>query len=193
MARDLFLVAALRARLRRIIAQLPYVFRALGLVWHAARGWTTAWAVLLAVRGVLPVATVYLTRSVVNALLAAIRAGGARNSLGPLVVVVTLMVGVKLADEALRGIGGWLQTAQSDLVRDHISGLIQEKSARVDLAFYESPKFYDHLHRARAEAGYRPIALVESLGNLLQSGITLSAMLAVLIPFGPWGCRRLCW
>jgi ATP-binding cassette subfamily B protein len=96
------------------------------------------------------------------------------------------MVGVKLADEALRGIGGWLQTAQSDLVRDHVSGLIQEQSARVDLAFYESPKFYDHLHRARTEAGYRPIALVESLGNLLQSGITLSAMLAVLIPFGPW-------
>jgi ATP-binding cassette subfamily B protein len=103
-----------------------------------------------------------------------------------LVVAVTLMAGVKLADEALRGIGGWLQTAQSDLVRDHISGLIQEKSARVDLAFYKSPKFYDHLHQARAEAGYRPIALVESLGNLLQSGITLTAMLAVLIPFGPW-------
>ena len=45
----------------------------------------------------------------------------------------------------------WLRTAQSDLVQDYISSLIQEKSASVDMAFYESPEFYDHLHRARTD------------------------------------------
>ena len=174
------------AKLQRLAAQLPYVPRTMGLVWTAARGWTAAWVAVLLVQGVLPVATVYLTRTVVNRLMTAVRAGGSWESLQPLIVAAVLMGGVLLAGEALRGIAAWLRTAQSELVQDYISGLIQKKSASVDLAFYESPEFYDHLHRARAEAGYRPIALVESLGSLLQNGITLVAMLAVLIPFGPW-------
>jgi len=174
------------SKLRRLAAQLPYLPRTMGLVWTAAGGWTAAWIVVLLVQGVLPVATVYLTRTVVNRLVPALRAGGSWESLEPLIVAAALMGGVLLAGEALRGIAAWLRTAQSELVQDYISGLIQKKSASVDLAFYESPEFYDHLHRAREEAGQRPIALVEGLGSLLQNGITLVAMLAVLIPYGPW-------
>ena len=158
----------------------------MGLVWTAARGWTAALVAVLLLQGVLPVATVYLTRTVVNRLIPALRAGGSWESVQPLLVAAALMGAVLLAGEALRGAAAWLRTAQSELVQDHISGLIQKQSASVDLAFYESPEFYDHLHRARAEAGHRPIALVESLGSLVQNGITLVAMLAVLIPYGPW-------
>ena len=179
------------AKLRLLAAQLPYLPRTLKLVWTAARGWTSAWIVALLIQGILPVATVYLTRTVVNRLLPALRAGATSEgatweTLRPLIVAAALMGAVLLVSEALRGMTGWLRTAQSDLVQDHISNLIQKKSASVDLAFYESPEFYDHLHRARAEAGQRPIALVESMGSLLQNGITLIAMLAVLIPYGPW-------
>ena len=71
-------------------------------------------------------------------------------------------------------------TAQSDLIQDHITALIHDKSIAADLAFYESSDFYDHLHRAQAESGHRPAALLETLGSLLQNGITLAAMLAVL-------------
>src|SRR4029077_5876429 len=73
-----------------------------------------------------------------------------------------------------------------ELVQDHITGLIQRKSICADLAFYDSPAFYDHLHRARDEASHRPIVLIEKLGTVLQNGITLVAMLAVLAGFGLW-------
>src|SRR5439155_16030773 len=43
-----------------------------------------------------------------------------------------------------------------------------------------------HLHLARGEAGYRPIALLETLGSLLRNGVTLIAMLIVLAGFGVW-------
>lgn len=57
------------APLRRIKAQLPYLPRALGLVWTAARRWTAVWVVLLIVQGLLPTAMVLLVRAVVDALL----------------------------------------------------------------------------------------------------------------------------
>jgi ATP-binding cassette subfamily B protein len=176
----------LTSKLRRAAAQLPYLPRALFLVWEAARGWTTAWLVLLLIQGLLPTATVYLTRDLVNSLVAAIRGGGAWDALRPLLVVAGLMAAVLLLSELLRGVSSWIRTAQADLVQDHISSLIHQKSIAVDLGFYDSAEFYDHLHRARAEASYRPVVLLDSVGSLLQNGITLAAMLAVLVPFGPW-------
>src|SRR5437588_4769977 len=94
-------------------AQLPYVPRTLALVWTAARGWTAAWIVVLLAQGILPVATVYLTRTIVNRLMPAIRADGSWDSLQPLVSAAAVMGLVLLASEALRGAAGWLRTAQA--------------------------------------------------------------------------------
>jgi len=93
---------------------------------------------------------------------------------------------VLLVGELLRGVSNWIRTAQSERVHDYVMGLIHKKCVEVDLAFYETPEYHDHLHRARNEARYRPIALLESGGALLQSGITLVAMVAILIPYGLW-------
>jgi ATP-binding cassette subfamily B protein len=95
------------------------------------------------------------------------------------------MGAVVLASQLLRGVTAWVRTAQSELVRDHLSELIQRKSLEVDLAFYDSSDFYDHLHRARVDATHRPVELLEGLGSLLQGCITMVAILAILIPFGP--------
>src|SRR5262249_4515579 len=99
---------------------------------------------------------------------------------------VVFMAAIQLGSEVLRVAIGWVRAAQAELLRDHIHLLIHRKSIEVDLAFYESSDFYDHLHRARADASHRPILMLESLGNFLQSGITLVAMAAVLLPFGAW-------
>ena len=173
-------------KLRRAAAQLPYLPRALRLVWQAAGRWTIAWAALLVVQGLLPLAPVWLTRSLVDGLVAAIRAGGTWTALRPAVTAAVLMAAALLLGEILRSLAGWVRTAQAELVQDHIQSLIHRQSVAADMAFYDSADFYDHLHRARAEAGYRPVALLESLGSLLQNGITLLAMGALLARFGLW-------
>lgn len=173
-------------RLRRAAAHLPYVPRALALVWHAAGRWTVAWGAVLLAQGLLPVATVYLTRAAVNRLVAVFRSHGDPAALRAALIPAIGIAAVLLATELLQGIANWIRTAQADLVQDHITALIHQKSTAADLAFYESPGFYDHLHRARSEASYRPVALLETLGSILQNGITLLAMVTVLVPFGLW-------
>ena len=96
------------------------------------------------------------------------------------------MVAVMLASRVLGSVTNWIRTAQSELVRDHISDLIHAQSVALDLAFYDSPDYYDRLHRARNDASYRPLMLLENLGSLFQNGITLVAMAAVLLRFGLW-------
>jgi len=173
----------LSEKLRKALAQLPYLPRALGLVWQVARPWTTAWIVLLIVQGLLPAAAVYLTKLVVDGVVVAIRSGS--SNVQPVLMSLLLLGGVLLFMEVVRNAINWVRTVQAELLQDHITSLIHEKSVAVDLAFYELSDYYDHLHRARAEARYRPVALLGNLGALLQNSVTLVAMGAILIPLGP--------
>ncbi len=171
----------LGSKLRKALAQLPNLPRALKLVWAVAQPWTTVWIVLLILQGLLPAAIVYLTKLVVDGVIVSL----SRDSSWP-VMPLLLLGGVLLLMEIVRNAINWVRTVQAELLQDHITSLIHEKSVSVDLAFYELSDYYDHLHRARAEARYRPVALLGNLGALLQNSITLLAMGALLIPLGPW-------
>ncbi len=179
-------VKILSSKLRKALAQLPYLPRALSLVWEVGRPWTVAWIVLLIVQGLLPAAFVYLTKLVVDALIIAVRIGGSWPEMRNALVFVLTLGGVLLLMEVVRNAINWVRTVQTELLQDHITALIHEKSVTVDLAFYELADYYDHLHRARTEARYRPLALLGNLGALLQNSITLIAMGAILIPLAPW-------
>ncbi len=145
-----------------------------------------AWGILLAVQGLMPVALVYLTKPLVDGLQGTIGRGTSWDSMRPVFVLAAGIGGILLLTELLKVCLEWIGTAQSELIQDHITDLIHAKSASVDLAFYETPDFYDHLHRARGDASNRPLALLESSGSVVQNTVTLVAMAAVLLPYGAW-------
>jgi len=176
----------LSTKLCNALAQLPYLPRALKLVWDVARPWTIAWALLLIVQGVLPASIVYLTKLVVDGVVAAGRNRGSWEEMRHVLVLLVILGGILLLMEVVRVGINWVRAVQAELLQDHITSLIHEKSVTADLAFYELSDYYDHLHRARAEAWYRPVALLGNLGALLQNSITLLAMGVILIPLGPW-------
>jgi ATP-binding cassette subfamily B protein len=173
-------------RLRRFREQLPYIPRALTLVWQAGGTWTTAWLVLLLIQGVLPVAMVFLTKILVDSLVAAVDAGGSWQTIRQPLLLALLMAGLLLLTELLRAATRWVRTAQSELVSDHLNAMVHQRTVNADLAFWETPAYHDMLHRARVDASHRPVALVESLGGLVQNGITLVAMAGVLVRFAWW-------
>jgi ATP-binding cassette subfamily B protein len=176
----------LAAKIGNAAEQFRYVPGALRLVLSAAGKWSVLWTALLALQGLLPVAVVYLTRELVDTLTSIMGSSPDWRMGGPLLIPAALMGAVLLLAELLRSASDWARTVQAKLVEDHISGLVHEKSTSVDLAYYESPDYHDSLYRAQAEAGSRPIALLENVGSLFQNGITLVAMAAMLIPYGIW-------
>ena len=172
--------------LNTLRSQLRYLPQALGLVWSASRHWTVVWAVLLVLQGALPVATVYLTRMVVDSLVAATTNAGGWTALQPTLLLIAAMVGVLLLMEGLRSLAGWVRAMQAELVQDHVHALIHAKAATLDISFYDTPNYYDRLHRARVDALNRPMQLLENIGSLLQNGLTLAAMATVLLTYTLW-------
>ena len=166
--------------------QVTNVARTFRLVFAACQRWTLLWIVLLIVQGLLPAASVQLTRLLVDSLTAAIGAGASAASFRPVVMLAALMAAVLLIAEVLQLFSEWVRTIQSEQIQDHIAQLVHEKSMSADMGFFEMSAFYDHLHRARTDAANRPLALLESSGSVLQNSITLIAMAAVLLPYGWW-------
>ncbi|HEX4932543.1 MAG TPA: hypothetical protein VFV33_05140, partial [Gemmatimonadaceae bacterium] len=158
----------------------------LALIRSASGGLLFAWGVLLAVQGVLPVAMVSLTKPLVDALQLAVGSGGRWETVRPLLVLGAAMGALLALGEALRLVAQWISAAQAELVQDHIADLVHAKSAALDLPYFESADFYDRLFRVRFDAASRPLALLESTGSLVQNGITLVGMGAVIVRYGAW-------
>jgi ATP-binding cassette subfamily B protein len=178
-----FIPTSVRAALAR---RLPHLPRALALVWQASRYWTVAWAAILVVRGVLPVATIYLTRDLVDSLVVLLGATGDWAALRPVLLLVVLLGGVLLLTMVLGRLANLVNTAQSELVQDHITSLLHQQALALDLAFHEIPAERDRFHRARNEARTQPVSLLSNSGSLIQHSLTLIAMLGVLLPYGAW-------
>jgi ATP-binding cassette subfamily B protein len=175
-----------RSKLRALGGRLPHLRRSFAFIFSAGRRWTVIWVFLLIIQGILPLITVNLTRALVNNIAAVLKGTAGQEQIRYTVLLVIFMAAIQLLSEVLRAFAGWVRTMQSELIQDHITSLIHAKSIAVDLTVYDTPDFYDRLHRARMDASFRPVALLENLGGLLQNGITLIAMAAVLIPFGFW-------
>jgi ATP-binding cassette subfamily B protein len=174
------------AKWRQARAHLDVLPKVARLVWASAKGWTCLWAAVLVINGVLPIWLMRLIKNLIDELGAAGRASYSWQSVRPAVVTGVLMGASVLLMELLQGVLEWLRTMQVELLQDRICGLVQQKTAEVDLEFYESPACYDQLYRARDEAETRPPALLDSMGSILQNGISLIVLAAVMASYSGW-------
>lgn len=156
------------------------------LVFKAARVWTLGWIGIVVLQGLLPVAAVLLTRPLVNGIAEAIGTQGASESVRQTLVLAAAYGVVVLTIEFLQIGSDWVRTGLSELVQDYTKKLIHAQAVAVDLAFYESPEYYDQLYRAGSDASSRPLALLESTGSLVQNLLTLVGIAIILVPYGIW-------
>lgn len=166
-------------------AQLPYIPRALRLVWEAARVYTALWLVLLIVQSIIPVIVIVLTRDAVNSIVTLVQSQWNQTALMSTIGAFALVAIVQVASELIDSLTGFVRTAQSERIRDDISHRIQEKSVQLDLRYFETQAFYDLIHRVRLDARMRPLSLLENVGMLIRTVLSLVGMIGLLISYSP--------
>jgi len=170
--------------LRGFFGVFRYSRRAIELVWNTNRGLTLALALLTLFAGVLPASVAYIGSLIVDAVVAAIRAGGADTRR---VVALVVLEGILVAAIAAAQRG--LSLAQSLLrvqLGQRVNEMILEKALTLELRHFEDSEFYDKLTRARREASSRPLSLVTRTFGLAQNAIQLVSYAALLARFSPW-------
>ncbi|MGD0480669.1 MAG: ABC transporter ATP-binding protein [Terracidiphilus sp.] len=169
----------LTSQIKQFFHQLPTGRHALALVWRAAGWWTVVWGILLVAQGLVPAGLALLLRTLVNRLVTS----PAWSAIAPPAIgIAALWVVAQLLSSAL----SWVRAAQAEYVQDEVHRLIHEQALRVDLAFYDDPDSYDQLYRAQVDAVSQPLALLESLGSLVQNGLGFLVLAGILWTYAAW-------
>ncbi|MDE2448646.1 MAG: ABC transporter ATP-binding protein, partial [Gammaproteobacteria bacterium] len=154
------------------------------LVWRTNRLLTLSLAGLTVLAGLLPASVFYIGSLIVDAVVAAIRAGGTNTRHVVVLVIIEGVLGAAIAG-AQRGIS-LCQSLLRVQLGQRINELILEKALTLELRHFEDSEFYDKLTRARREASSRPLSLVTRTFGLAQNGITLITYAVGLARFSPW-------
>jgi ATP-binding cassette subfamily B protein len=159
---------------------------ALRLVWQSSRGFTLARIVILIFQGILPLASIYLAKLIVDTVAASINTNDKTTAIHQGLLLLALGGVVTIATNLCASLGEFINTAHSLRVTDYVQGIIHAKSIEADLEYYENAEYFDALQRAQQEASYRPPQILNRLAQVGQNGISLVAIVGLLISLH-WG------
>jgi ATP-binding cassette, subfamily B, bacterial len=157
--------------------------RAIRLVWMMAPKWTAINMVLVVLLGVLPIAALYLTKLIINAVTAGLIAPEPATAFSQVFIYIFIAAVIALVLAFSRSLSELTSEAQSMIVTDGVSDILHAQSIAVDLAYYEDTSYYDTLHRAQQEAPYRPTRIVNGLVQMGQNAISLLGISVLILAF----------
>lgn len=163
----------------RALKNIPPVLR---LVWHSSPGLTLAGCSLRVFNALVPVAMLWVSKMIIDVVVAGLK------SPDRIPEQIWLLLGAEFLLAAAGTISGraidYCDARLADEFSREVSLRIMDHAARLDLACFEDPVFYDKLERARVQATDR-IAMLNGMGRLLQQAITLTSLSAAVISFSP--------
>lgn len=174
-----------RERLRAL-KYIPPFFK---LVWTTHRGFTVLMILLRGVRAFVPVATLWVGKLIIDAVLSA--RATPPDTLNQsfynhfdLWKLVALEFGIVVAGQLLTRASALVESLSGDLFANQISVRLMRHAASLDLYQFENPDFYDRLERARRQTTGR-IGLLPQIFQVAQDVFTLASLAAALLVFSP--------
>lgn len=153
----------------------------LRLVWKSSPGWAIARIILVLVQGILPLVSIYLTKTIIDELVDSVAAVSNAEEFNHILPLLIWAAVVTVSQTLCTALSELVDTAYAQQVTDYMQGIIHRKSIEADLEYYENPRYYDALQRAQQEAPYRPLQILNRLSQAGQNGISLVAMMGLLL------------
>jgi ATP-binding cassette subfamily B protein len=176
-----------QARLRAIRRYFATTRPLLRLVWQASPRLFAASFGLMLIVGLLPVASIYVTSALLEALAEATGLERTPSALpGNFVLLLVLVAVANLLVQLAQQVSGAIHRLYSTRITNRVHSLIGQKAAEIDLAFFENPEFHNRMRTAANEASFRPLMFID---DLLMSGSTLTTFVSlatILLVWQPW-------
>lgn len=154
-----------------------------GMVWETSPALTVATVVLRLFRALTPVAMLWVSKLILDAVVARIR--GTSTDSHVVWLLLALEFSLAVFSDFLGRAVMLCDSLLGDRFTNRISVRLMNHATRLDLASFEDPVFYDKLERARRQTTGR-LGLVSALLNLGQDFISLLALSSALMLFSPW-------
>ena len=168
---------------RTRLASLRNVQPLLRMVWDTSPPLVSITTVLRLIRALLPLAMLWVSKLILDGVVAWIKRGNV-DSAG-LWKLVALELGLAVLSDLLARANSLADSLLGDRFTNRISIRLIEHATKLDLASFEDPVFYDKLERARRQTTGR-IGLLAAVLNVGQDTLSLISLSAGLIIFSPW-------
>ncbi len=186
--------APVPSSLRERVGALRNLPPFLRLVWRTSPGLTAANGAARLVRALLPVATLYVGKLIIDAVVRLQAAGVAHHDLGallaggqvtPLLWLLVLELGLAVLSDVLGRLVSLLDSLLSERFSNDTSIRLMEHAATLDLEDFEDSELQDRLERARRQSSGRS-PLMGQLFAQAQDVVTIVAFAAGLAIYAPW-------
>jgi ATP-binding cassette subfamily B protein len=163
------------------------VLRAVRMPVAAAPRLTAVMGGVTLVEALLPAATVWLLKRIIDTVASTNRASVAPANAGETALFLAGCYLVVLClQQILSALSRLLQAQIYDVLSEKTNLQVLEKVASYpDLSPFESPAFQDRLQLLKRDSGSQPMHLLTSLTQILRSGVTLLSMLLFLAGYHP--------
>ena len=155
--------------------------RFLGLVWESSRSLTTAMLLLRLARSLVPLATLWVARLLLDAVVAASRGEGDAGAVWRL---LALEVAIVAAGDVLSRLSALAESLLGDLFATHVGTKLLDHAAALDLQQFEDPVVQDQLDRARNQT-VNQVGLLAQMSGLVQDVITLATLAGAILAYDP--------
>ena len=166
----------------------------LAMVWQTSPQLTTASLLLRLVRALLPIATLYVGKLIIDDVVRLVQWPDRPQSLAGWVESGQLnwlgvLVGVEFAFAVLADVLGRVVSLIDSLLSERVSNAssvrLMEHAATLDLEDFEDADFQDQLERARRQTSGR-MTLMGQLFSQAQDIVTVASFAAGLLLYAPW-------
>lgn len=155
----------------------------LRMVWETSPFLSAASLVLRCVAALFPLATLWVSKLIIDLVVRAIRHQPLDRSAIWKLLILELLLAVG-ADTLGRFIS-LVDSLLGDRFTNHVSIKLMEHANSLDLVSFEDPVFYDKMERARRQTTAR-LGMLAGLAGMAQQMITLLSLLSAVILFSPW-------
>jgi ABC-type multidrug transport system fused ATPase/permease subunit len=176
---------AIRERIRHTLQVIRRMGKcyplALRLVWDASPGYTLLNTALIVANSAMAPAQVWLTKTIIDRIVAAVQVATQEQALdwSAVLLPVVAMLVVRLIEALTQSLSQRTESLLHRKMDAHTQYLILRKASRLDIAFFETPSFYDQMQNSLREswrARNLTFLALRMIGQLLSMGAVLALL-----------------
>lgn len=176
----------LKSRLDRMWVNIAGTVRGLPkvakLTWQASPVLTIVITLVTLLSGLLPTATAYIAKLLIDSVVAAIQGHGTKSAI---VGVALFQFGILVLTAVSQALTTYGQSLLQERMTLTIRHQVMDHASKLHLSYFEGSASYDMLRQAAQEAPTRPLSMMNSALGLIRTVITFGSMIALLVSISP--------
>ena len=165
---------------RNGLATVTWAFK---LTWATSAGLTLGVLLSALLRNLLPAILVLIARDLINTVSAALDAGD--QLITTILPILMLGLAVSIMEVLSRNLSIYYNERLRDEFDLSVSSSILEHAARLDLAYFENPRFQDIMARARQNTAVHFSRFITQIVEAAANSVQIISLAAILILIEP--------